>query len=184
MQNQYIRSFIFLGIFVALTSCSSREISFIQEYFSSTPELYKKKINMNLLPKESFNKYNMIEDSTHSSIKVLNVVSFGCNSCMETLKKYDTFIKQSKVSSKLDIIFVILGDPNEYFLWEINRNKFEFPIYHDNSFTFLKENELNKYGNETFVLNSNNEIVLFGDILGSSILYKQFLKIIKKDHDS
>ena len=171
-------SFCFLLI-VSLISCVNSNTQFITEYFKTNPELYKKKIHMEYFPILPYNKINYPIENSDKRIKVINIISFGCNPCVEKMINWKKFLRNSKKSNKLDVIFFAIGDSTEYFNYEIKKNNFPFPIFWDTSMTFLVKNQLLSYGKETFVLDETNEIILYGDPLTDKNLYDVFKKLIR-----
>jgi len=91
------------------------------------------------------------------------IVGTDCSSCIEKFKAWQAFITKGNFN-KTNVVFVALGENNEYFEYHVNKHgNFDFQILLDPSGKFMDNNGLVPYVSNAFLLDKNNKIVMIGD---------------------
>lgn len=105
-----------------------------------------------------------LEDADYTIVAYID--SAGCTPCKMKLKEWDKFMNQLKANGNIDVAFLMIvnSQADDAIMRILNRDEFLHPISFDPKGDFAKYNNLPKDDEyHTFILDSNNEIVLVGN---------------------
>ena len=118
------------------------------------------------------NRFN--RKSSESAVKGYTVICTGymdCSTCVMQLKEIELF--KTKYP-EFNYVYIAAGKEHIYFLNQIKKSNFSFPVLKDSNSTFITENALEKYNQDVFLVNSNNEIVFIGNPFQSEFIESFF----------
>lgn len=177
--NMFLKVFS-ISFILLLSSCTSPENntkSAIENWVSKEiiipPNIIYKSIGCDTISKYIFDQ----------TFKILVYVdSVGCTSCKLGLIEWKAFIDRCQ-SKGYDIgfLFVIQSSNYEEFEQKMEMYQFLYPVIYDLTDKF---NSLNKFPKEdkfrTFLLDSNNKVILIGSPIKSDKMWKLYIDIIGK----
>jgi len=168
MKNQLKLVVLFAVIMLFICSLKSCSNYISDEEVNQYMELYsdvnKKKV---VFPKELETIHNNIISSETNKYSIIVTGYLDCSTCIIRLKQIEAFNNEFP---NFNIIYIGGGNESIYFLNQIRKNKFSFTILKDKNNDFIVNNELYKYNQSTFLLNSNNEIEFIGEPFYSSFI--------------
>lgn len=125
-----------------------------------------------------FDKKVNCDSILHNKIKILVYTdSVGCTACKLNLYDWKLKIDSLRNNLKLSFLFFVHAQYSEEFSNKLRGESFNHPIFFDNDNVIEKLNHFPKdYRLQTFLLDSNNRVILIGNPLGNIPmwnLYKQ-----------
>ena len=126
------------------------------------------------------------ENPLKKEIKVLTIIDGGCGICIEELKQWKIFMNKIDLRKVGFIYLCSSGDDLQYFK-KIYKDsiKINYPYFEDIGRKIFKKNKFssNKLF-QTFLLDSNDKVVLIGNPNESEKMNKIYLREIEKLIDS
>lgn len=120
----------------------------------------------------------------NKEIKVLTVVdSNSCTECRLKLYDWRKYIEEID-SINLDITFIFIVHAKDSSLIEIikEKNKFNYPIFYDYTNKMEQLNHFPKDSRfQTFLLDKNNKVILIGNPIGNSYMWKLYKKVFSEE---
>jgi hypothetical protein len=134
--------------------------------------LYKDSLYRENLP---FNK--------ESKLKITTLLWGDCKSCVVDLEGWDELFQLAQAKQDIEIFFYLYTSDFSFFKKSTYENKLhKYPLILDENLNYIDENELpfkNKVY-QTFLLNSNNEVILVGNPINNEKLMKLYKEEINK----
>ncbi|WP_026968172.1 hypothetical protein [Algoriphagus terrigena] len=131
---------------------------------------YKQKINFENYQKVNSTFYNGTEFIDLSNLESSNYEYFlvhyfdaNCDKCVNELTKVEKYKELS--SESLGFILIANAHTEIYIQEAVERKKFALPVFYDENFqNFKRINNfpLDDFGFNTFLMNKNGELILFG----------------------
>ena len=109
-----------------------------------------------------------------------------CNSCISDLKKWDSYFHFINNKKDIDILFYLYTSDLKFFkksLYSKEIHKFPLILDHKNSFIIKNNLPHNKKMYQTFLLDSNNKVILVGNPIYSEKLMELYKEEINKRLD-
>lgn len=168
-------------IIIIFFSCHNKEKTEITKYV----EMWQ---NKEIIFTDSLTLHinNFQTKSAHISsnyYKILNYIDTnGCTECKLKLPGWKKIIKEAD-SLNLNVSFIFIAHLNNYNTLEKQKkiNKFSTPIYYDKTGNF---EEINKFPSkspfQTFLLNSQNKVILIGNPVLNNTLWTLYKREINK----
>lgn len=174
MNNLYILIFAF-----CIVSCSAKKekIKNIVQTWQTKEILFPNNLKVKVYGKDT------ICSIDNKKYKILNYIdTSGCTACQ--LKLYEWKLLKDEVDSlklNTDFIFIVyLQDYRELELMQC-KNKFNVPLYYDLQDSFNKLNKLPQFQTfRTFLLDTNNRVLLIGNPINNPKLWSLYKKEISK----
>lgn len=168
----------FSFMFIITYSCNIRKGN---DFVSSRyMELYKdvkgKKIE-NFRPLKVLLGMNSLFERL-SGRKILVFINTGCVSCFQSMDNWSELITDNNIENNVKVYFVASGELNDYFKQVVEENDYPFSILHDLDNRFLNCNGLTSYQRGTFMLDSENSIILTGSPFEDDQLLNMYMTII------
>jgi thiol-disulfide isomerase/thioredoxin len=170
---------IFLLTVLFLSSCSNPRNEYVKQYLEDRPEFQVLKIKLD----NSLESYSSISNDISKSIDyfnsftVINIINTDCGSCYETMERWNEYLKNDR--GLIKVVFIAIGEPNEYFKNYFSHNSsLKFYVYLDREGKFCERNDLTKYKKETFLIDKDGNIILYGDPTKSVIIEEYYKYII------
>jgi len=172
-----IKFTIIIVLILSVISCRSGS-DFVNEYMSNYPNLNKKKI-LYFDSLYIYNDFDKSEISLNNKKVFLTTIYSDCNSCLLTLTKLEQYLSDIKLKDNVLPVVIAIGEKSDYFKIQTKELlKFSFPIFSDDDYFFIQENNLEGYEKQTFLLNENHEIILVGNLFENDVLKRHYEKII------
>lgn len=115
----------------------------------------------------------------NKDIKVLTIVdSNSCTECRLKLYDWKKYIEETD-SINTEIAFIFVVNTKNYSIVDTikKKNNFNYPIFYDYNNKLEKLNRFPKNPNyQTFLLNKNNKVVLIGNPIGNTPMWKLYKK--------
>ena len=121
--------------------------------------------------------------NNNAKLKIATLISGDCGSCVKDLKRWDKFFQFIGSKKEAEILFYLETSKLSYFktrLYESTIHK--YPLIIDKNFKFSDTNKLPPKDKrfQTFLLDSNNRVILVGNPVYNDKLMKLYKKEIKK----
>jgi len=176
--NKNVKIFSQGLIIMLMFTCQTKHCNYIYtNYMHYYQDIFHQKLNLEIVYQNHI-MHNQ-EILKNPQYKVVNLINTECTSCFKEIEAWNRIIKKNQLYKKTQVIFIATGKRTDYFSYVINSNKFDFDIYMDSLNTFIKNNKLENYPKETFLLNSEDEIILVGSPQNNpqlKILYKYLIQ--------
>lgn len=177
IKNIVIISIVVLSIFTI--SCNrNKNKQFVKEREGSSlilPEikelLYKDSLYKNKIP---FHR---------APLKITTFIWGDCHVCIKDLKKWEEFYNIAKNNKKLQIHFYLYATDIKLFVNNLYTEEIhKFPLIIDQNFNYLENNNLPQKNKnfQTFLVDSNNKVILIGNPTLNNKLKKLYLEEINK----
>ena len=174
--------FILLLAFISyacIIGCTENKIKYEKEIEDVVKSLIGKNILIpdSLLPelpeseKLTLNKRN--------KPKIISVIAGNCGNCIKDLKKWEPYLKEMELMGYSNNLIFIVEDIDALFFKKYYGNEVQsgLNLYFDKNQTFSKLNNLPHIKMlKTFMLDSNNEIILIGNPVHDRNLWNLYLK--------
>jgi len=108
--------------------------------------------------------------------KIIFTGLMSCSSCVLRLKDIQELA--DKRFQKTQVIYIGIGERNEYFDYQVKKNNFSYPVIIDESGTFISGNNIEELDESAFFVNGNNEIKLIGSPIQSEELLIFYQRLI------
>lgn len=148
---------------------------------NQTVNLKEKKI---ILPSavllRNYNQKNI--NPLSKKIKIFTVINGSCALCIDDLKEWKTYMATVD-TSKVGFVFLVHSEDDLYTFKELNSNyiKLAYPYFHDVKKKVMKANKLmDNKAYQTFLLDSNDEVVLTGNPAKNIKIFKLYFDEINK----
>ena len=171
----------FLGLFLVITMftfCKEKENN-TKNYIGDTINLPK--ISKILYKDSLYQKNIFYKDS--AKLKITTYLKADCHTCIMDLLKWEKYFQYFTSKKELKIYFYFNTKNLAAFRHNINKMKADkYPLIYDQKNKYLENNKLplTKKQFQTFLLNSNNEVILVGNPLYNEKLMKLYKKEINK----
>lgn len=149
---------------------------------------YKKKIlfpqNMIVLMDESINKEKIPNQSQINNHSIVHFFTADCDKCVNELTMIMTSLKNNPKNSSISYIFIASAPTKKYVLDAIKKTKFPYPIYYEKeyySFKTINSLPISDDVFDTMLLNSKQEVILFGAFYDNDKAKKLYSKAIDCD---
>jgi len=171
-------------LFVLVCSCNrnSKELKQLNKWMGDTlnlPESYK------MLYKDSLYKKD-IPINNKAKLKISTLLWGDCHSCIADLKKWEEFYQFVEKKREVEILFYLYTSDINFFRNSLyNKKIHKYPLILDEKLKYVDKNKLpfkNKVY-QTFLLNSNNKVILVGNPITSDKLMKLYKQEINKRLD-
>lgn len=157
--------------FTLLTSCKNGNCGNTEkEVKEIMKSWYKKKINFPkdmevLVDSTVIRKKNPNQPKLNNYYTIVHFFTADCDKCVNELQMIQNSIKENPDNKKIDYIFIASAPTKAYVMDAIMKTKFPYPIYYEKEYySFKTINGLSTTDNvyDTMLLNSNQEVILFG----------------------
>lgn len=174
-----MKQILFLILILSLPGCKNAKEVYIKQYLEDRPEYQALKIKLDngieLYSKRSNDISKLI--NTFNSFTVINIINTDCGSCYETMERWNEYLKTDR--GLIKVVFVAIGEPNAYFKNYFSHNSsLRFYVYLDRDDKFCERNGLTKYKKETFLIDKDGNIILYGDPTKSAIIEEYYKYIL------
>lgn len=121
----------------------------------------------------------------NSELKIYAEVNVSCGTCIKKIRKWISFIEESK-NSNIPVIIVMNSEDNfkllKYMINSGDITDFPYPFFLDKDNEFSKINEFikNSDGFKTILTDKNNRIILLGNPLQSEKMKELYIREINK----
>ena len=169
---------IFL-LFLGMMSCNKakRETEKrVTKFIGDTLTLPEKS---NVLYKDSLFQENCLFNQD-LKLKITTLLWGDCKSCIAKLEKWDTLFNLTQSKQDIGILFYLYTSDFSLFRKRIyNHNVQQYPLILDKEFEYIDNNGLpfKKKVYQTFLLDSNNRVIL----VGNPIYNKKLMKLYKQE---
>jgi hypothetical protein len=166
-------------LFLGMMSCNKakRETEKrVTKFMGDTITLPEKS---NVLYKDSLYQKNF-PFNQDLKLKITTLLWGDCKSCIAKLKKWDTLFNLIQSKQDIEILFYLYTSDFSHFKKRIyNHNIHQYPLILDKEFEYIDNNGLpfKKKVYQTFLLDSNNRVIL----VGNPIYNKKLIKLYKKE---
>ena len=158
----------------------SKENSKVQEeasrWMGDTLELPR--VSQVLYKDSLYRKQKLINENP--KLKVTTFIWGECQSCVEDLKKWEHFFEFVHSKRDVEMFFYLNIQEISFFIKNYyDNNFFKYPLIIDKKLNYLTKNDLpfkNKVY-QTFLLDSNNKVIL----VGNPIYNKKLMKLYKQE---
>jgi hypothetical protein len=181
MYNKNIRLSIVLLVIILISCNRNNNKQFIKERmgsYLSLPEIKK------LLYKDSLYKNNIPLDKT--ALKITTFIWGDCHVCIKDLKKWEKFYNFAKNNKEVQINFYLYATDIKLFRNTLYPDEIhKFPLIIDQNFQYMEQNNLpqNNKNFQTFLLDSNNKVILIGNPTTNKKLKELYLEEINNRLD-
>ena len=151
-----ILPFLFIG-------CLNEQHKQQEKIFSNYPQLYLKKIYFN---QDGFHLDTLIkttESIKSGNYKIVTLIDGTCPTCIKKVNEMDCVFKKNISSYKIDNIVIAIGGDFEYLKNSFKETNYITTVLFDKFGNFLEVNNILSFGYITYIVNSNNEIILVGN---------------------
>lgn len=150
----------------------------VEKYFNKEIELLADELffyNPNNIQNISFNEIS------NASNKIIIIIDGSCDACISKLKWWNKFISDVE---NFDVKFLIIIESDSgfsLFEWMMEQeNIINYPVFLNDDYSFSRKNKIPSNNNfKTFLVDSNNKILLIGDPYNNKKMEELYLKIIK-----
>ena len=175
-----------IGLLLILFSCQTeqkytKDEEQIRQVIGSKIEIPVQLITLkdSILYVEETNALNL-KNNGH---RIISMISGDCMACVESLNKWDSFIKKHNDHPNVNVYHIITVSDLRHFMKniysKINRNA---TLHIDTSHYMFQYNNLpDNPSLHTFLVDKNNKILLVGNPIHSPALEELYIEMIKKD---
>ena len=121
-----------------------------------------------------------------SKLKITTLLWGDCKSCVVDLDGWDELFQLVQSKQDIEILFYLYTSDFDFFKKSTYENKLhKYPLILDENLNYIDKNDLpfkNKVY-QTFLLNSNNEVILVGNPINNEKLMKLYKEEINKRLD-
>ena len=167
---------------ICLISCykdSNETEKKVSKFFGDTLFLPKKS---EVLYKDSLYQ-ETIAINNNAELKISTLLWGDCHSCIADLEKWKEFYQFAEKKNEVEILFYLYTSDIKFFRSSLYDKKIQkYPLILDKKLKYVDKNKLpfkNKVY-QTFLLNSNNEVILVGNPITSKKLMKLYKQEINK----
>lgn len=184
---KFLRFLIFL-IALFFASCKNKCEKMKIEIQSLMKDLYKKKINfpneMELLNDTLNTNKNLSANRLNNSrnFTIVHFFTADCDKCINELLLIQKELEKIKDKSNVNFIFIASAPTKIYVLDAIKKTSFSYPIYYEKRYySFKTLNNLSLSDNlyDTMLLNSKDEVILFGAFYDNTKAENLYLNAIE-----
>lgn len=179
MTTDIIKQFILsLLILLAFTSCITTKES-DQKIIT---KWYEKNITFPYLM-NSYQQDSLLLTMLYNEFKILTFVdSNECTECHLQLYKWKKLIQETdSLFNNVSFLFIIFPQKGHTIELLKKKNKFDYPTFYDNNGNLWKANDLPKTSkHQTFLLNSENQVLLIGNPINNPRLWNLYKQTISK----
>jgi hypothetical protein len=170
---------IIIGICFACDSHKKETKNKVSEYMGDTLYLPTKS---EVLYKDSlYKKTNPINNK--AKLKISTLLWGNCHSCIADLKKWEKFYQFVEKKKEVEILFYLYTSDIKFFRKSLYKKEIhKYPLILDKKLKYIDRNKLpfkNKTY-QTFLLDSNNKVILVGNPIHGDKLMKLYKKEINK----
>lgn len=173
---------LFLPLFFFLfLRCESVKQKHIIQYVNDRAEFKTLNIRLdsNLTPYHVRPQQIAKKSQNNSGFTVFNFINTNCGSCYETMDRWTDYLL--KLNYPVQVIFIASGETNEYFTNYFKSKKdVGFDVYLDPLNNFSEKNGLVIYKKETFLVNNNGDVILYGDPTKNSIVDEYYNYVLNE----
>lgn len=119
-------------------------------------------------------------------LKITTLLWGDCHSCIKDLKEWEDFYQYSNTKENIEIMFYLFTSDLDFFRENLyTENIYNFPLIIDQKNNYMVKNDIpfNKKLFQTFLLDSNNRVILVGNPIYSDKLMKLYKEEINKRLD-
>lgn len=158
--------------------CQSKHPSQYEACKMIYPELAGVKI---YLP-DTFKYYNTNNKNyiKNNNLKIVKLFETQHIRSYNALIQWEEFHKKFHNHKGLDILLIFCGPETDYIKELREKGYLKIPIILDNESNLLYKNNLEKYSMGTFLLDSEDRILFYGDPTESKIVRKYYIQLIRK----
>ncbi len=165
--SKYIEQLLLL-LLLLLSTCNSDNIfsdKYYREYMSHFSDINGKVI---IFPNQlkNYNDYKNYKNIKNQKV-IICIGYMNCSPCIIRLKEVEKFHNNFP---DIPILYIVLGEENDYFKNQVRKNNFTFTILHDRFSDFIKLNGLENYTKSVFLINEKSEIILVGEPFHNKII--------------
>ncbi|MDO5616331.1 MAG: hypothetical protein Q4G16_09085 [Cruoricaptor ignavus] len=168
-----------LSLLIIFGSCEKKCEDINIEIKEIMGEWYRKKI---LFPKEmtllNNPKYNITENKNFT---IVHFFAADCDKCIDELNKILFTLNDNDMQSQVNIIFISSAPSKNHVLDVIEKVEMVFPVFYDKhyySYKLSNDFPISEEAYNTVLLNSKNEILIFGAFYDNSKALELYLKAI------
>ena len=168
-------SFLFLVI-ISCNQAKRETEKRVSQFVGDTLTLPEKS---NVLYKDSLYQENF-PFNKDLKLKISTLLWGDCKSCVAELEKWDTLFNLTQSKQDIGILFYLYTSDFSLFRKRIyNHNVQQYPLILDKEFEYIDNNGLpfKKKVYQTFLLDSNNRVIL----VGNPIYNKKLMKLYKQE---
>lgn len=172
----------FLGLMSCRNECERTQI----EIQSLMKDLYKNKITfpaeMEILNSQAVTNDSIVKKQPPKKFTVVHFFTADCDKCVNELLMMQSFLKRIDHVANLDVMFIASAPTKVYVLDAIKETQFPYPVHYEKKYYSFKS--MNKLPLEddlfdTFLMNSKNEVIIFGAFYNNDKAENLFLKSIE-----
>jgi len=118
-----------------------------------------------------------------ANLKITTLLWGDCHACMEDLKKWDEFFQYSSSKKKIEMFFYLYTSNLHFFRENLYiQNIYKYPLIIDQDFNYIDKNNipLKDKTYQTFLLDSNNKVILVGNPINNEKLKELYMQEIGK----
>jgi thiol-disulfide isomerase/thioredoxin len=174
-----MKNIIFLFIVISLSGCRNPRDEYVKQYLEDRPDFQVLNIKLD----NDLELYSSLSNDISNSIDyfnsftVINIINTDCGSCYETMERWNEYLKNDR--GLIKVVFIAIGEPNAYFKnYFSNNSRLKFYVYLDREGKFCERNGLTKYKKETFLIDKDGNIILYGDPTNSAIIEEYYKYIL------
>lgn len=178
---------LFFSVFTLLISCKNDNCENTQkEVKMIMGQLYKRKINfpanMKVLMDSSIIKEKIPSQPKLKNYTIVHFFTADCDKCVNELKMIQKSLKNNLNNAKISYIFISSAPTPAYVTDAIKKTKFPYPIYYEKeyySFKIMNALPISDNVYDTMLLNSNQEVILFGAFYDNEKARLLYSKVIE-----
>jgi hypothetical protein len=182
-----MKTIIYCLLLASLASCNSGGFSEkqLQEVMGSR---FRNKIEIPerielVNPQSQASATSLAGNTGNDRYKIIHFFTADCEKCVEELTKAQVFINTKGKLDKLDYYFIASGPTVTYVRDAIEKSGFSKPVYFEKkyfSFKLLNQLPIDSNQYNTMLLNSRNELLLFGAFFDNEKAQEFLYKTIKQ----
>ena len=116
-------------------------------------------------------------------IKITTFIQGDCSLCIDDLKNWHELFQYTKSKMGVDMLFYLYSSDLEYFINNIySQELYKYPLILDQNYEYSDNNSLpiDRKQYQTFLLDSNNKVVLVGNPVYNEKLKNLYIEEIEK----
>jgi len=123
--------------------------------------------------------------NNYASLKIATLISGDCNACVDAIRRWNKFFQFIGSKKEAEILFYLETSKLIYFRASLYKPViYKYPLIIDEKFKFADSNNLPEEKQyQTFLLDSNNRVLLVGNPVYNEKLMKLYKQEIKKRQD-
>lgn len=98
-----------------------------------------------------------------SKATIITILQADCPVCIQELYGWRSFMMEQELPKGVNFCIVAIGYASEYFLHQVHKENFPFPVFLDENHNFINENDIPEMiGEHTMVLDPGQMITFVG----------------------